>query len=878
MATSKVDHQAQPSGTQSNHDETPRPSPTKKPKPTPRHRNSIRADDQLQSAASHTVVAPQASSSTQAISSKKGSLKSSAPDQAKTSAQPLSRKRKRSSPSTQHARGPTLNVKQPATVPMSIANRRTPPDDDAAIGSHLQEARKQQGRTSTSIHQGQITSRPAVKREESSSGDSSPPSSDVEIIPSASNSKGKAKAAVSPAPPSKHQSADQQPDQLQLPPTAKRHHTTTSRDGSESATAAASQTSSTARPKKASCEPAQPSSSKSAAITYTTTEFTPPGQTTPTFRVRWCSNRAGPHYLSILATDATKKRVPPLTKPEDLPRSGTVSAYVALDPSADIYKRWMRELGSELADFLNLDEVTNKFHWLLEDLPSGYRLIERLEGIAGRPSRTVMLCGSKFASTFYSARRELVKHLMNLINAGGACPCQNCLDRTKRHGGTVHLPDVSEKTPASKNAPVLGAVDGPMHNLRRALEAQHRGFTWSPARGFHKIDSLSQKKKDSVKANAEGAESFKLKKRATGYGGPYVDPHQSEDIERALSTPSSWVRMKEVVWYKLPRPIRSPRLKNSPIITHWPAVVCERKTVSRPKLAGPMPLPAKSFDGTLHNEQFTEWHVRLLGCCDFVWSTRQELLPFLAYKPFTQSFSNIKPDEKSFGRVWDSAAERPIWPPVNALGSLEEAYVPFAVALQHASYMMRKVVLCDPFAFRVSDPELANSKLSGGKHNESVRNWSAPKVCHFQGAFIGAERVWVGDLLRLRITKPSKALVPLHGDVVDPALFVDNHGVKPRALQTNSLHSGKERRDAPEQLLQNRCLLILLNSIWQHPTTDRVFVSGFVYELKKKSSRDEPAEAPDVPQDMPPLPPAPPGYHFCLLVPLPAEHSFEIES
>lgn len=608
--------------------------------------------------------------------------------------------------------------------------------------------------------------------------------------------------------------------------------------------------------------------------------FAPPGQDKPTFEVIWVDqskNKSSKHMIRILATDAQEPDIPPLTNREDLPRFGHISATIALGYETDTHKRWRKELGGELADFLNLDALVGRNQWELEDFPRGYQLVERLEGPAGRPTRTTMLYGSMFANPFLDSKRELLKHLMGLINGGEPCSCQNCATRVETKGAAIVLSPPPEVVPPASKSTVLGEINGPMQKLALQLELRKQGFSWSADKGFHRVENdAPASSKDPAKVNADNAELLKLKRRATAYGGPYVDPHQSEDIERANQNPSSWVRMKELVWYTLPTPIRSRNHSlGGPLFTHWPAVVCERKTLSEPRLVGPVPPMGQPMTSeSIQSHQTMEWHVCLLGCSDFRWSTTNGLLPFLAYKPHTESLFQIAPDATSYRRSWNDHDGRPAWPSIASFTDAETAYIAFAIALSHASSIMKKLVLCDPFAHRVRDPDLPESALSAGKHNESIRNWAAPRVAHFQGAFIGAEKIWVGDLIRLRVYKSSKTFLPGEGEQLEPNFFADSAG---RDRAKNALASKHKKTSSPNaSYLERRCLVVLVSSIWRNPSNDKPFISGYVYEMKKLIHQEKPQHPPS-PPDLPPLPTPPPGYCFRLLVPLPAEYSFDME-
>lgn len=612
--------------------------------------------------------------------------------------------------------------------------------------------------------------------------------------------------------------------------------------------------------------------SHSASSGSTETTFRPPSATKVTFKVKWGVPPRGPHLISILTTDGDASQIPRLTPPANLPRFGPIAANVEVPKDSPTHLRWRRELGAELADFLNLDAIAKKDFWILEDFPSGYKLLERLEGPATRPTRTVMLHGSWTAQPFLDPKRELVQHLMTLINANGPCYCNHCTARLDRQGGRVVASPPPSDVPPSQQSEVLGELTGPLQMLQSSGVLQEKGVAWSDAKGYHMVDPKTwQANKNPAKINAENSEKHRLLREALRYGGPYVDPHQSQDIERNLQDPSSWVRMKEVVWYTLPRPLRSSSIdtRGGPIITHWPALVCERKTVVSAELIGRVPKPNKPLTSrSLRTQQATEWHVRLLGCTDFVWAATEQLLPFLAYKPFTQPLKSVRPSEESYKQLWNDKEDKPNWPTLDSFGDLENAYLPFAVALSHTSNIMRKIVLSDPFAHRVNTPAPDTAGLLGGQHNESLRNWSSPVVAHYQGVFAGAERIWVGDLLRLRFGKSTKNdILPPDGQSLDPRAYADSANTAALVPTSEPLPSGS---------LGERCLVLLLSSIWAHPQSDRIFVSGFVYEICKASDPANP-RAPPVHPDFPPLPPAPYGWEFRLVAELPSEYSFEIE-
>ena len=77
--------------------------------------------------------------------------------------------------------------------------------------------------------------------------------------------------------------------------------------------------------------------------------------TIPTFSIRKCSHHAGPHYLSILVSDGTSTTWPKTT-PLVHDKDGLVNYMRPSDPEGPLATKWLIVLGTELADYLGLQD------------------------------------------------------------------------------------------------------------------------------------------------------------------------------------------------------------------------------------------------------------------------------------------------------------------------------------------------------------------------------------------------------------------------------------------------------------------------------------------------------------------------------------------
>ncbi|KAH8914170.1 hypothetical protein BT69DRAFT_1358347 [Atractiella rhizophila] len=313
------------------------------------------------------------------------------------------------------------------------------------------------------------------------------------------------------------------------------------------------------------------------------------------------------------------------------------------------------------------------------------------------------------------------------------------------------------------------------------------------------------------------------------YPGPFVSLERIKDLDWRREGFSPTFRPFELVWLRLQIPFREGDLE----ISYWPAIVKERKWKAIAHLE-PSTVDGSSQEIKVKGEYvFT---VMLLVGTDTVESVHGSLLlPWLA-QPYQRLLAEKNVDHgPSHAVPWiaDPSAkhQRPV---IRQLQSLKDAHLPYLLALSIGTNTSRLFHLFDPYdAVNKGQPLASVQSVPSDPVKETIPSK------FFQGMWYGAEKIWVGELVRLKF-RPR-------WDLSSTTAFE----FKPH------LHSNG--------------LILKLDAIFLDPEAKQIKVSGTVYDIRPTQDCHLPP-----PQDL--FPPPPPEHTFFPLTPAGKQHTLPITS
>lgn len=161
------------------------------------------------------------------------------------------------------------------------------------------------------------------------------------------------------------------------------------------------------------------------------------------------------------------------------------------------------------------------------------------------------------------------------------------------------------------------------------------------------------------------------------YDGAFVDPTRDQELGEGAV-----FRRGEMVWAELPRALTSGA---SFSITHWPAVVGERKPVNDATLLD----PGKSGTApSFKNNQRWKYRVQLIALEDKIWREETELKAWLAYESSMPTDIETIIAPASVELVYDGPRAKVLRPKLSLLKSPAIAATPYALSMQIAAHIV----------------------------------------------------------------------------------------------------------------------------------------------------------------------------------------------
>ncbi|KAJ3745925.1 hypothetical protein EV360DRAFT_57422 [Lentinula raphanica] len=451
--------------------------------------------------------------------------------------------------------------------------------------------------------------------------------------------------------------------------------------------------------------------------------------------------------------------------------------HVPINEGAAI--RWRTQVGRALTKVLyRLAEGSN---YVLQDWPTGYRMFIHKKGPVSSPRQDVYLFGSINSPGFRSIP-EFVPHAIWLFGEQKAkCQCKYC-SKTKQR----------EITSSMRNRGILEQITPGPSSLVLPLRSG-RGTSENQLAVYASIQEI---KRPSASATSMHAAPMK--------DAPDVDVAYPDSSNPRLCG----FRNNELVWFVLNTPIPGCK-RNGDIIEAWPAIVedSSQRVVPGSRLehrSGPrshgnafiqIDDPQNSLLPVTHHSAYK---LKLLATSYSLMALDDQILPYQAYLPPTELIEALR--EVPFSQIKFDAEYTTNFTPIVTTATypdeqsysgpmFEDSTGPYALALQIGSQIAKSWGLTDKLNGELSSvnnpplastsrteysslpeaigaasrhnasqnsPRTTSSHMAGNRHaveelhrTESASCTSTQKI--FQELWWGAERIWIGDLLRLKI-------------------------------------------------------------------------------------------------------------------------------
>lgn len=495
---------------------------------------------------------------------------------------------------------------------------------------------------------------------------------------------------------------------------------------------------------------------------------------------------SNPVYLEFERTDGDAKQLATNTK-EVVGADGQVNYMkpLGLDDGSNIH--WRYQVAMKVAERLGRPSGKN---YVLRSWPEGYHMYCHLKGKQSAPRQDLYLLGSIHAKRFRSVP-EFVPHALWLMTDPTLdrrnCECKYCA-KVPQRVISVNLGYKHRTTPASSPAP-----GSRTHRVGRG-DRERRSSRTTPSE-YATVRRAPKPKPE------KGPTQVMLQERYADVQAMYADTEA--EMRR-------WFRVGELVWCALDPPIRGTDATAN--ITFWPGLVdeCSFKAETLPRPKSPsihsadgdfemedgtestvahvgrgietsngtgsnvaVPYPITPHPGNPETESPLPWTVRqknvykvkLLAVNHDYIAVETQVLPYHGYKPsydLLQSLQNV-PIEQVTYRPEEIAAFNPC-PPEAQMSNAEpsaddrhfaEAAAPYTLAMEIAAGIGVCWSPTDEWVFKMVVPPGSPARPPDTGET-SARALQAPSIVNqtrYQGLWLGAERIWTDDLVRLKAAR-----------------------------------------------------------------------------------------------------------------------------
>ncbi|CDW93790.1 hypothetical protein [Sporisorium scitamineum] len=436
--------------------------------------------------------------------------------------------------------------------------------------------------------------------------------------------------------------------------------------------------------------------------------------------------------------------VPPKTDAE-------VNYYHVFKREERRHDTWRATLGEQLAQYFKLDTLSRgKAKWKLYDFPENYVFTEQRKGPAHEPRTDPYLFGSQ-AHRFRSTK-ETLDHLVWLLldpemNVNN-CRCKYC-----HKGPRVSAGD--DSTP--KKAAGVKRKGEPMSASSAAQTGRRKKSQNADGNEVQTLTSIT----------VRGVDMKRLVPGDTIASVPQRDQETMHELKRGEK---ERFRVGELVWCKLDEPVVDPT-DSTRQITLYPAVITDPAidfTISlgyvpdkddKKTSLEAMSAPSKRAEslpvlgGPDSIKQSMAYQITFFGTMERARVPEASLIPYLVGSiPEEIIESNMGTQEdhpwlfKEHEYPHLNLSRQPNYAPPD----YTKAIVALGYAIEAAAVLRNLYSLTD--AYSGSDTPQGVLRDLDANTGEGD-NQPAPAMRYFQGMYFGLERIWVGDVVRLKLSK-----------------------------------------------------------------------------------------------------------------------------
>ncbi|KDE08419.1 hypothetical protein MVLG_01454 [Microbotryum lychnidis-dioicae p1A1 Lamole] len=483
---------------------------------------------------------------------------------------------------------------------------------------------------------------------------------------------------------------------------------------------------------------------------------------------------ANPHVLRIHpgVTDAPNSRVswPKNVTPGERV-AGKVNWYELQSKETGTHKLWRINLGHSLARDLNLDDGAGEA-WILDSWPDDYVFaIHHSSSTSSHKDRTdPYLFGSPATKKFRSVN-EFAPHLFWLASRwsdeGMRCYCKYCngnkLQRVVNHDlglnqsplsggrstpGSMRPPGASRpSSPARSNGSSAGGAPSSIKKAKRVQSS----LIPEDQKASHASNGVKSSKVNGVAivgTSKPTPAQFKTRTLGPTYNGTYTNKQRDMDLGDGAR-----YRYCELVWVRLPEPLRDLLVPDSeaeghvPDLTCWPALVSDR-SVKIESIKVPSAVPGGA--PTIRNTETFVYSAKLLAAFDELTLLKEtSVMPWKAYEAdrnLTRRDLILSPE--AIAHVWDGVeSHRPRMEEFN--GDLRAASTSFSLAAQIAAHLVVTFSLMDKY--KLLDDHIKFDHKVVLSQEQKVRVEEQLSASYYQQMWSGPELMWSGEMVRLKL-------------------------------------------------------------------------------------------------------------------------------
>lgn len=514
-------------------------------------------------------------------------------------------------------------------------------------------------------------------------------------------------------------------------------------------------------------------------------------------------------FIKIPRSDGDPNYGPPNTT---VPGKGEtqVNYYHVFKREEKRHDNWRAALGEQLAQHFKLPPTSrNKAKWKLYDFPTNYTFTEQRKGPANDPRTDPYLFGS--TSHRFRSTKETVDHLvwllldpeMNVAN----CRCRYC------HKG----PRASTGTSTPKKA-AAGTKRKDPATASAAANAGRRG------RKSQNGDEAEPQSLTSI--IVRGVEMSRLVPGVSIASVPQRDQEVMHEYKRGEK---ERFRVGEVVWCELDQPVIDPT-NSARIITAWPAVVLDPaiefttmlgyddddddKKTSLEAVSAPARRAASPPTIGGSTQQTMSYQITFVGTMEKVKVPESCLSPYLVGlipKEIIESDLGTREDhpwlftQNEYPNM--NLSRQPHLPPPD----FTKAVVAFGFAVESVASIRNLYNLTDAYSGSDTPEGVLRDLGTSNKVPQGMR--------YYQGIYFGLERIWVGDVVRLKLS---------------------NNDIKKLQRQLNSTLVAEKPPGAPDPpaiiLDEDASYVLQLAAIYEDPRVPKtVRVSGEIHQIMPAS-------------------------------------------